>query len=141
MEDIYSTLLNELGKCEKSKDVPVSALLLNTKNEIVAKSFNSRQKKYSFTNHAEVCVLNKIYKKRKTKNLSDYILITTLKPCLMCITIIEQANIKEVRYFLENFKCNYNRIETKINFEKIGSQEQCNELEKYLKEFFLELRK
>ncbi|ALD65916.1 deaminase [Spiroplasma cantharicola] len=141
MELIFNTLLMELKKCKKNKDVPVSALLIDTNNKIVAKSFNSRQKKYNFSNHAEIRVLNKIYKKLKTKNLGDYRLVTSLKPCLMCITVIEQASIKKVLYYLDNIKCNYNRILTDITFEKIGSSKESTIFETELKEFFLKLRK
>ncbi|WP_338985109.1 nucleoside deaminase [Spiroplasma endosymbiont of Diplazon laetatorius] len=141
MKQIFNTLLREIKKCNKSKDVPVSALLIDSENKIVAKDFNSRQKKFNFTNHAEIMVLNKIYKKTKTKNLSDYELITTLKPCLMCLTVIEQANIKKVSYYLENIKCDYSKFNTNIIFNKIGTKEEKELFEKQLKEFFFNLRK
>ncbi|AUM62259.1 nucleoside deaminase [Spiroplasma monobiae] len=141
MDKIYYTLLKELKKCKKSKDVPVSALLINQENKIVAKDFNTRQKKYNFTNHAEVGVINKIYKKFRTKNLSEYILVTSLKPCLMCLTIIEEANIKKVFYYLDNLKCNYKKLKTDILFEKFGTINQQKEFNIQLKEFFLKLRK
>ncbi|AUB31069.1 nucleoside deaminase [Spiroplasma floricola] len=141
MELIFNTLLKELKKCSKSQDVPVSALLIDKNNKIVTKCFNSRQKKYNFTNHAEIRVLNKMFKKTKNKNLSDYTLVTTLKPCLMCITVIEQSNITKVLYYLENIKCNYSRLETDLNFKKIGSDDEARTFEKELKDFFSNLRK
>ncbi|WP_339020911.1 nucleoside deaminase [Spiroplasma endosymbiont of Atherix ibis] len=141
MELIFNTLFKELKKCTRSKDVPVAALIIDKNNKIIVKCFNSRQKKYNFVNHAEIRVLNKMFKKTKNKNLSDYILVTTLKPCLMCITVIEQSNIKEVLYYLENIKCNYSILETNLNFKKIGNDKQMKIFEKELKNFFLNLRK
>ncbi|WP_339034157.1 deaminase [Spiroplasma endosymbiont of Cantharis rufa] len=141
MELFFNILVKELKKCKRNKDVPVSALLIDTNNKIVAKSFNSRQKKYNFSNHAEIRVLNKMYKRIRTKNLGEYKLVTTLKPCLMCITVIEEANIKNVLYYLDNIKCNYNRLLTDIKFEKMGNHNEYKIFESELKEFFSNLRK
>ncbi|QHX36259.1 deaminase [Spiroplasma sp. BIUS-1] len=141
MDNIFNVLNKEITKCSKTKDVPVAALILNNKNEVIHKDSNTRQKNFNFTDHAEVKVLNKIYKKLKTKNLKEYTLVTTLKPCLMCLTVIEEANIKKVMYYLDNLKCNYNKLTTNIEFVKIGSVEETEYFEKQLKEFFSQLRK
>ncbi|WP_169522253.1 nucleoside deaminase [Spiroplasma taiwanense] len=141
MNIFFKQIIKELEKCKKSQDVPVSAVIVDKNNILVSKGYNTRQKKYNFCNHAEINAINSLFKKNKNKNLSDYKLIVTLKPCLMCITVIEQANIKKVYYYLENIKCDYSKYITSIIFLKINDEEQKKIIEKKLKSFFLNLRK
>ncbi|AOG59961.1 tRNA-specific adenosine deaminase [Spiroplasma helicoides] len=135
---IIDVLKKEIKKCSKSDDVPVAAAIV-LDNNVIASSRNSRIKNNDILGHAEIQVINKMIKKTKSKNLSLYSLIVTLKPCLMCIAAIEQCNIKNVYYFLENEKCDYSKYKTNIIFIK----EELNEddtFKKTLKDFFKNLR-
>ncbi|WP_134297010.1 deaminase [Spiroplasma gladiatoris] len=136
--EIWEKLEEKLKECEVSKDVPVAALLFK-EDKIVASARNVRMQNKDIAGHAEIKVINKLYKTNNSKNLSDYNMVVTLKPCLMCIAAIEQVNISCVYYFLDNWKVPYDKYKTKINFIKINSNK--NELyEITLKEFFKKLR-
>ncbi|AHI52347.1 nucleoside deaminase [Spiroplasma culicicola] len=136
-ESIFNRLKTEVIKCQKTQDVPVAAILLK-EEKIVASGRNIREGKKDISGHAEIKVINKIFKKQKNKNLSEYQMVVTLKPCIMCIGAIEQVNIKNVYYYLENEKCNYNKIDTKINFIKIENNGEFFKTE--IQQFFKRLR-
>ncbi|ARU90893.1 tRNA-specific adenosine deaminase [Spiroplasma clarkii] len=122
--EILQKIILEIKKCNKSKDVPVAAILVDKNNKIVAVGKNNRERKKCILGHAEIKVINKIFKKTKSKNLAEYKMYVSLKPCLLCIAAIEQSHITEVHYFLENIKCDYWRFKTKINFlKKLMGQE------------------
>ena len=135
---VLEKIIKEVKKCRKSNDVPVSAILIDENNKIVAIGRNNREQKKCIIVNAEIKVINKMFKKTKSRNLSNYKMFVSLKPCLLCIAAMEQSNIKEVHYFLENIKCDYERYKTEINF--IKEIDQTNVLEKELKLFFKNLR-
>ncbi|QEH61204.1 tRNA(adenine34) deaminase [Spiroplasma chinense] len=138
MTDIYyENLIKEIKKCKKSKDVPVAAFLVKDK-KIVAKSINTREKDLDIAGHAEIKVINKMFKKIGNKNLEEFNMVVSLKPCFMCIGAIQHANIKKVYYYLENLKCDYHKFENNIKFIKLEDLE--NKLEMELKHFFKNLR-
>ncbi len=95
--------LNEAKKSLKHNDVPVGCVIVKN-NKIIAKSYNQREKKQQITKHAEIIAINKATKKLKNWHLDDCILYTSLKPCLMCTSVIIQSRIKKVIYALENEK-------------------------------------
>jgi len=139
MKDFFlSKIIQELEKNNRRKDIPVAALLIDGNNKIIATEKNDRETKKNISGHAEIKVINKIFKKTKSKNLSNYTMYVSLKPCLMCIAAIEQTNIKYVHYYLENIKCQYDRFKTKISFIKEEDKDKI--LEKKLKFFFKNLR-
>ncbi|AKU79251.1 deaminase [Spiroplasma turonicum] len=135
----FNTLYKLIKKCKKTKDVPVASILIK-EDKILFKSYNTRQKKYKFNNHAEILVIDKAFKKTKKKNLSEFTLYVNLKPCIMCIATLEQTNIKNVYYWLENEKVDYSLIKSNIKFNKVYNISQEELFKKELKNFFKELR-
>ncbi|QGS51373.1 nucleoside deaminase [Spiroplasma tabanidicola] len=138
IDEVWNKLSEKLKECEKSKDVPVAALIFKDK-KMYASARNVRFKNKDITGHAEIKAINKVYRKSKSKNLSEFNMVVTLKPCLMCLAAIEQANIKSVFYFLDNLKVDYSRFKTNIIFLKILSSKN-KDFEIILKEFFKKLR-
>ncbi|WP_094047925.1 deaminase [Spiroplasma corruscae] len=136
---IYNLLNKSIEKCKKSKDVPVVSLLYKDEYNFYL-GFNTRQKKYEINNHAEINCINKAFKKTRSKNMSEYKLYVNLKPCLMCITTLEQVNIKEVYYWLENDKIDYSRIRSSIIFSKVYNKRQEEFFRNELQNFFKILR-
>lgn len=97
----YVKLLYKLArKAARNGDVPVSAIILKSDN-IIATGYNNRQKKSFVLGHAEVNAIIKAERKLGDFRLNDCILLTTLKPCKMCQSIIEAARIKEIYYILD----------------------------------------
>lgn len=97
----YIQLLYKLArKAARNGDVPVSAIILKN-DKIIATGYNNRQKKSAVLGHAEVNAIIKAERKLGDFRLNDCILLTTLKPCKMCQSIIEAARIKEIYYILD----------------------------------------
>lgn len=97
----YIQLLYKLArKAARNGDVPVSAIILKN-DRIIATGYNNRQKKSVVLGHAEVNAIIKAERKLGDFRLNDCILLTTLKPCKMCQSIIEAARIREIYYILD----------------------------------------
>ena len=117
----YIQLLYKLArKAAKNGDVPVSAIILKN-DRIIATGYNNRQKKSFVLGHAEVNAIIKAERKLGDFRLNDCILLTTLKPCKMCQSIIEAARIKEIYYILDQKgvesyqKANFRQLNHKDN--------------------------
>lgn len=138
MEEKYYNLLIDLAKkASKKNEVPVSAIIVKD-NKIIAKSYNTRHRKKSVVNHAEILAIEKAAKKLKDWRLDNCDLYVTLKPCSMCESIIKQSRIKKVYYILDkpNEKKEYNKTE----FIKANIRTQEQEYSQYLQAFFKKRR-
>ena len=133
-------LFKESIKSLKTNDVPVGAIIVEN-NEIIAKAHNSREKDQCVTRHAEIIALEKACKKKKTWHLDDCEIYVTMEPCLMCMNAISQARIKKINYVLSNnsFKKIQETMNKKIILNKIDDNQ--NQLNNILKNFFKDKRK
>ena len=135
----YIQLLYKLArKAARNGDVPVSAIILKN-DKIIATGYNNRQKKSIVLGHAEVNAIIKAERKLGDFRLNDCILLTTLKPCKMCQSIIEAARIKEIYYILDQ-----KGVESyqKANFKQLNHKDNVF-IDKYqllFDEFFRKLR-
>lgn len=135
----YIKLLYKLArKAARNGDVPVSAIILKN-DKIIATGYNNRQKKSVVLGHAEVNAIIKAERKLGDFRLNDCILLTTLKPCKMCQSIIEAARIKEIYYILDQ-----KDVESyqKANFKQLNHKDNVF-IDKYqllFDEFFRKLR-
>lgn len=136
-EKYLDVLLRLAEKASRKNEVPVSALIVYN-DKIIAKEYNTRQKKQSVLNHAEINVISKASKKLKRWHLNECDLYVTLKPCNMCESVIKQSRIKNVYYILDKleFKKEYN----KTTFAKTNNSTIENKYANYLKEFFQKRR-
>jgi tRNA(adenine34) deaminase len=75
-------------------DVPVGALVLNSKGEQVGSGFNRREIDNDPSAHAEIIALREAAIANNSWRLDDHIIIVTLEPCAMCAGAISQARIK-----------------------------------------------
>lgn len=122
-------LKNMNKKAIKNGDIPVSAMIIKN-NKIISKSYNKKYKNNNPIHHAEILAIIKACKILKTTNLIDCELITTLKPCTMCESVIAEVKIRKVYYILEKNK----KVNKKIEYIKINKENDI--FKKELKNFF-----
>ena len=77
----------------KSDDVPVGALIVDNKNNVIATGYNEREAHQDPTAHAEVVAIRRAAQKLGTWRLDDCKLVVTLEPCAMCAGAIAQSRI------------------------------------------------
>jgi len=97
--------LVELGqKALETQDVPVASVLLYD-NEIIGEGYNTVFRHRAAGEHAEVNAVSDAIKKLGFEKFSALnrdllVLISTFEPCLMCIGLCTNYNIRNV-YFLQ----------------------------------------
>ena len=78
-------------------DVPVGAVVVDlTTGEIVARAHNARERDHDPTAHAEIRALQAAAQHAGTWRLTDYALVVTLEPCLMCAGAAWAARIGRI---------------------------------------------
>ena len=79
-----------------SGDVPVGAVILNSKLEVVATGSNERELAHDPTAHAEIVAMRKASTELGSWRLEGHTLVVTLEPCAMCAGAIVQSRILRV---------------------------------------------
>jgi len=77
----------------RTGDVPVGAIILNEKNEIVSQGCNRREDLDDPTAHAEIVAIRAAAQSLGIWRLDGYTLVVTLEPCAMCAGAIAQSRI------------------------------------------------
>ena len=132
----FEILLNKAIKCSKTGDVPVAACVVKN-NKILSIGINSRNKKYSTINHAEIIAIQKANKKEKNCFLYDCDLYVTLKPCEMCEKVINNCRISNVYFLLDKPSSKHEYKKTKYIKTDNKLTEKYSEI---LRNFFNKLR-
>ena len=141
-EKYMRVAIDEAIKCSSSGDVPVGAVIV-INNEIVAKSYNQKEKNQKATHHAEILAIEKASERLGRYRLDEAIIYTTKEPCLMCMGAILSARIKKIVYGASDRRFGTKDLATSNNFnhkcEIYGGiyREECEEL---LSKFFRNLR-
>lgn len=79
-----------------SGDVPVGAVVLNEKNELIAMGNNQRELLRDPLGHAEIVAIRAASRSLGSWRLDGCTLIVTLEPCAMCAGAILQARIPKL---------------------------------------------
>lgn len=79
-----------------SDDVPVGAVIVDEKGEIIARGRNERELSKDPTAHAEILAIREAAEKLGDWRLNDLTLVVTLEPCVMCAGAIQAARINKV---------------------------------------------
>ena len=74
-------------------EVPVGAVLVSPTGSVIAAGFNRRELLSDPTSHAEIEVIRAAGKQLGDWRLSDFTLVVTLEPCVMCAGAIMAARI------------------------------------------------
>ena len=82
----------------KMNEVPVGAILIDEKEEVIAKGYNKIEGLGCQTAHAEVIAIEKACKKRGDWRLDGCRVYVTLEPCLMCLGLIQLSRIEAIFY-------------------------------------------
>jgi tRNA(Arg) A34 adenosine deaminase TadA len=130
-------------------EVPVGAIIFDSiENKIIARASNCCEALGNSLKHAEMLVIDKACKKRKSKNLSGCHIYVTLEPCGMCATAISYARISRIYYGATDKKFGaiesgpriFNSTSSLFKPDIYGGimSEECQNL---LKDFFKPLRR
>ena len=90
--------LREAAACEASGDVPVGAVVLDDRGEVIGAGHNRREADGDPTAHAEVLALRAAAQARGQWRLTGCTLVVTLEPCTMCAGAIVLARVSRVVY-------------------------------------------
>jgi len=85
-------------QAEEKDEVPVGAVLINDRNELIASGHNQPISTCDPTAHAEIVVLREAAIKLNNYRLPNTTLYVTLEPCAMCVGALVQARIKRIVY-------------------------------------------
>ena len=90
--------LNEAEKADKIGEVPIGAIIVNTKGKIIGQGYNQCIMQNDPCAHAEIIALQKACKNRKNYRLLKATIYVTIEPCIMCMGAIIHARLKKVVY-------------------------------------------
>lgn len=79
-----------------SDDVPVGAVIVDEKGEIIARGRNERELSGDPTAHAEILAIREAAETLGDWRLNGLTLVVTLEPCVMCAGAIQAARISRV---------------------------------------------
>ena len=80
----------------ESGDVPVGAIILNEKGEVIATGVNQRELTSNPVAHAEIVAIEKAASSIGNWRLENCTLVVTLEPCAMCAGAIAQSRISKL---------------------------------------------
>jgi tRNA(adenine34) deaminase len=90
--------LTEAKKAGRIGEVPVGAVIVSEKGEILSAAHNQTIKLTDPTAHAEILALRKAALEISNYRLLNTTLYVTVEPCIMCMGAIVHARISQVVY-------------------------------------------
>ena len=88
--------LTEAEKAFKADEVPVGAVLIDQKGNILSTAYNQTISMHDPTAHAEISALRKAGQKIKNYRFVNSTLYVTVEPCIMCMGAIIHSRISHV---------------------------------------------
>jgi tRNA(adenine34) deaminase len=77
-------------------EVPVGALVVNNRGDVIGPHSNLRGSELGILGHAEIFSINEALRTLNRRNLRDHTIFVTLEPCPMCAFAISQARLSRV---------------------------------------------
>jgi tRNA(adenine34) deaminase len=102
--DYMGVAIEEAVKAKNKQEVPVGAIIVDDKGNIIAKAHNLVELNNNSTCHAEKLVIEKVLQITGNRFLDKHDLWVTLEPCVMCAGIIKQTRIRRLYFGLEDKK-------------------------------------
>jgi tRNA(adenine34) deaminase len=88
--------LEEAQKAWALSEVPVGAVLVGEKGDVIAKAHNTPISLNDPTAHAEILAIRQAARALKNYRLPGTTLYVTLEPCAMCLGALLQARVKSL---------------------------------------------
>jgi tRNA(adenine34) deaminase len=85
-------------------DIPVGAVIINSKGELIAEGENRKERDQDPTAHAEIIALRAAASSLQTWRLHGCTLYVTLEPCPMCAGAIVHSRVRLVVYGVDDPK-------------------------------------
>ena len=92
-EEYMRMALEEAKAAEGAGEVPIGAVVVDEKGDVVARAHNLRETLNSPTAHAEHIAIEEASKKLGAWRLTGCTVYVTLEPCVMCAGLMHQARI------------------------------------------------
>ena len=89
---------------DKNGEVPVAALVVDEKKQIIASAINEKEKNNDPCAHAEMIILKKAGAYKESWRLNACTLYVSLEPCLMCLSAMIHARIERLVFGTYDFK-------------------------------------
>ena len=109
--------LKEAQKAYNKMDVPVGCVIVYN-GKVIARGYNKREKDQNVIKHAEIEAIDKACKALKSWRLNDCTIYTTLFPCPMCASAIQQSRISKLVYLNDTNNKVLNDISLNILFNE-----------------------
>lgn len=103
-EDYMREALGEAQAASERGEVPVGAVIVNDKGQIIARTGNAPISICDPTAHAEILAIRDAAYQSKNYRLSGMTLYVTLEPCTMCAGAISNARISRLVYGASDVK-------------------------------------
>ena len=129
-------------------EVPIGAVIIDKKQQIIALGRNMTRSLKDPTAHAEIIAIRRACRYLNSEKLTDCSIYVTIEPCAMCASAISAAHIKNLFYGASDPKSGGIEIGSKIfsqpqtHFKTAifnGFYEE--DISNIMKDFFLLLRK
>lgn len=85
--------LKEAQKAYREDEVPIGAVIVDEKGNILARAHNEKEKVNNPCGHAEILAIMEASRKLNNWRLTNCALYVTLEPCPMCLSAMVQARI------------------------------------------------
>ena len=102
MEEIMSLVIEEANIAIEEGNSPFAAFLLDKEGNILYRAHNTSNTNTDPTAHAEINLIRMACKELKTKDLSNYILISNAWSCSMCFSAAIKAKISSFIFGAES---------------------------------------
>ena len=103
-EDYMREALGEAQAASERGEVPVGAVIVNDKGQIIARTGNASISICDPTAHAEILAMRDAASQSQNYRLSGMTLYVTLEPCTMCAGAISNARLTRVVYGASDVK-------------------------------------
>lgn len=93
-KNLMKIVINEVELAIKEGNSPFAAILIDDKGNIIEKAHNTAKSENNPVLHAEINLITKACRKLKTRDLSEYCLMSNAWSCSMCMSASIKAKIK-----------------------------------------------
>jgi tRNA(adenine34) deaminase len=146
--DIYfmDLALKEAEKAAVHDEVPVGAIVVDERGEVIGRGYNQTIKKKTPLAHAESEAMRKAARRLRDWRLDGCTLYVTLEPCTLCMQLISMSRIARLVYgadsllygFSRDAICTFDLARLPLIIEK-GVEKDSTE--RLLKQFFKKKRR